>query len=366
MMAFMSALLLLALVPAFGLTCDEYLPPEALEPVVDSPIVEASGLARSRARPGVWFTHNDAGGTPELYAFRLDGSFVETHAVRGAAFFDWEDLAAGPCPQGSGDCLYIGDIGDNGRIRQSVRVYAVEEPAAGEDAEVIATWTLSYPGGVSQDSETLFVHPRSGRIYLATKDHDTDSSAIYRLPEEPSDAAVELELVTSWTLEAQSAATTGGAWDPDGDRLAIRTYATIFEWLTDPCDELAHWGQSPSARPAGDTHGEAVAYDDVGGLVTVTEGPAMNITRLACAEAGEGSAPCDTGDAGTDADTDAEDDSPPLDSGDSEASPPDSGEPAAGASDCGACGGCEHGSSAGLLLALLTMTGVGRRGGRER
>jgi hypothetical protein len=353
MMGPMLVIALLSMAPALGLTCEAYLPPEVLEPVIDSPIVEASGLARSRTRPGVWFTHNDAGGAAELYAFSLDGSFLETHPVQGAEFRDWEDLAAGPCPDGRGGCLYIGDIGDNARARETVVVYAVREPASGAAAVVLATWELRYPDGVAQDSEALFVHPRSGRIYLATKDHDSDTSAVYRLPGAPSDQPVDLELVHSWRLEGQSAATTGGAWDPDGDRLAIRTYSSVFEWRTDPCDEGAHWGLAPSVQPVGDSRGEAIAYDELGGLVAVTEGERMEITLLACADPEQGSRACDTGDM---------DSATPLDrdSG-SGREGPGADEPLSAERGCGGCGGRAVSPWAGLPLALWLVLGPRRR-----
>ena len=43
--------------------------------------------------------------------------------VAGARVQDWEDVAAGPCP--GGNCLYVADIGDNRRVRDSVEVLRV-------------------------------------------------------------------------------------------------------------------------------------------------------------------------------------------------------------------------------------------------
>jgi hypothetical protein len=356
---------------ALALTCDDYAPAEVVALMKASAVNEASGLARSRTRPGVWFTHNDAGGLAELYAFSLDGTFIEAHAVSGAGFVDWEDLAAGPCPGGAGDCLYIGDIGDNSRTRASITVYAVREPGPGEQADVVASFPAFYPEGDPQDSEALFVHPRTGGIYLATKDAESDTSTIFRFHDEPTATPQELTPVAAWIPEVSGAATTGADWDADGDRLVIRTYGIAFQWVTDPCEPDAHWGQVPTIWPVGDSRGEAIAYDDQGDMVAITEGEIATISRLACASTGPGGGPCDTGesdtdtDGDTDTDTDTDTDSvPPADSDDSGPEPHDSspsGDTGEGRPDgCGACGGCNH-AGGGLLAALLGLAGMGRR-----
>ncbi|MFH1464589.1 MAG: hypothetical protein ABIO70_09385 [Pseudomonadota bacterium] len=371
----MLTLLLLHVAPTLALTCEGYGAPEVIAEMSATPVVEASGVAYSRTRPGIWFTHNDGGGQPELYAFRLDGTFLETHPVEGAGFVDWEDLAAGPCPWARGDCVYIGDIGDNGRARERIWVYAVPEPAEGETLAVMATWNVVYPGG-PQDAEALFVHPRTGRIYLATKDPGGSVSTIWRFPEEPAGDPVALEEVFAWTPAVGGAATTGADWDADGDRLVIRTYAAAWEWRTDPCDPEGHWGAEPSMWSIGDPHGEAIAYDTEGDLIAVTEGETMTITRLPCTAVGDGGT-CDTGEADTDTDTDADTDTDTdadadtdvdtdtdVDSGvDSPTDPADTGEP--GAEGCGGCG-CTTGSPRGAWLIAVLIPLVLGRGGRMR
>ncbi len=347
---------------AAALTCDAYDPFVQVAAMKNAAVNEASGLARSRTRDGVWFTHNDAGGEAELYAFQLDGTFLETHTVVGAAFDDWEDMAAGPCPDRDGRCLYIGDTGDNGRDRTSIDVYVVEEPAEGQPAPVIAHFPAFYPEGVSYDSEALFVHPRTGEIYLATKEHESTVSLIFRFHHEPTPTPQELELVHEWEMKPSNAATTGADWDADGDRLVIRTYGVAMEWVTDPCAPDAHWGEAPTHLPVGeDRGGESIAYDATGGMVTVTEGELMTINAAACTAVGAGSGPCDTGEA--DADTDADTDTDTDTDTDLDSAPPDSppvddtgdGEPD------GRCGGCGHAPAAGLVPLLLSLAGLRRR-----
>src|SRR5688572_29419145 len=89
-------------------------------------VVEASGAAASRRHPGVIWTHNDSG-DPAVFAFDAGGKARGRVTVSGATVTDWEDIALGPCPQGS--CLYIADIGDNDRARKQITIYRVPEPA---------------------------------------------------------------------------------------------------------------------------------------------------------------------------------------------------------------------------------------------
>jgi len=136
-------------------------------------VPEASGLAVSRRHAGVLWTHNDSGNETVLFAVDAGG-----HA-RGRVRLptrtrDWEDLSAGPCPSvdgaqgGSGDCLYIADIGDNDIARRNVQVLRVPEP----DLDAARTarpdvFTLTYPDG-PHNAEALFV--AEGTLFIVTKD----------------------------------------------------------------------------------------------------------------------------------------------------------------------------------------------------
>jgi hypothetical protein len=241
---------------------------------------ESSGLASSPARRGVWFTHNDSGGDPELFSFTLDGDTVERHKVKGAQAVDWEDMAAGPCPaEAGGDCLYIGDIGDNRRRRDTVQVYAVSVPGAGNPSEVVASWNLVYPDG-EQNAETLLVDPRSGAVYIITK-VDSGNPGVYRLPEKPGRGTLQPVAQLSFNGDSPSGRrTTGGDWHPDGSRIVVRTYSAAWEWRVDYADPEAHWQRAPRriALPP-EKQGEAIAYDPRGGLLTTSEGKPMQVRR---------------------------------------------------------------------------------------
>src|SRR6266566_1484018 len=75
------------------------IPSVALTGTLHSPRVkESSGIAASRAHPGVLWTHNDSGDDAYVYATDLAGADRGVVRIRGARAVDWEDIALGPCP----------------------------------------------------------------------------------------------------------------------------------------------------------------------------------------------------------------------------------------------------------------------------
>src|SRR5690606_23516053 len=82
---------------------------------------ESSGLAASQRHAGVFWTHNDGGNPPLLYAIRRRGELLAEVPV-AVRNIDWEDIAVA---DGS---LYLADIGNNARRRDQVQVYQFSEP----------------------------------------------------------------------------------------------------------------------------------------------------------------------------------------------------------------------------------------------
>lgn len=312
MIAEFAVLALLAASARAG-TCASYAGPAPLGDLSAVPATESSGLAASRAWPGVWYTHDDSGGDAQLYAFNLAGDDLGTWPVGDGLFVDWEDMAAGPCPDGSGSCLYIGDIGDNARLRRSVHVLVVPEPSVEPTAASATTllpldiWYASWPDG-AEDSETLLVHPITGDVTLISKNSDGESLVGRLVPGGTSAAPTPLEIVGTLALEGDddgARRATGGDWDLEGDRVVVRTYAWIWEWQADRCDPDAHWAEEPRRLPhPTDPHGEAAAFSLAGDLVTSSEGVPMTGTVLRCEALSLESAPCPEEDLDQDPPTD--------------------------------------------------------------
>jgi hypothetical protein len=187
---------------------------------------ESSGVVASRAHPGVLWSHNDSGWPAEIIAIDSTGARLGTVRIAGAASVDWEDIAFGPCP--GGECLYVGDIGDNNAERGEIAVYRFPEPQP-RDGEVRAAerFAMRYPDG-ARDAEGLFVLP-SGELFVVSKGRES-AAALYRYPP-PLRAG---ETVTLQRVAPLSAAPlelmdqlTGADATRDGGWVVIRAYQSL-------------------------------------------------------------------------------------------------------------------------------------------
>ncbi len=247
--------------------------PVTLATVADRAVRESSGIVASRRNPGLFWTHNDSGDGPFVYAFDRGGRSRGTWRVSGAQARDWEDIAVGPGPEPGQSYLYAGDIGDNERKREFVVVYRFPEPQAGAEESVTDTGPsretapaeairVKYPDG-ARNAEALLVHPRTGDLYIVSK--AADSAGVYKLAA-PFAAGAIHTLARVGQLRGPDffgALVTGGDISPDGERVALCDYAQGYE-LTLPSgakgfDDI--WAQKPSAVPLGlRLQGEAICY----------------------------------------------------------------------------------------------------------
>lgn len=212
-----------------------YGPPATIATLKDKAISESSGLAASRLTRGAYWTHNDSGDGPLVYAFDTRGDSFGVFRVTGAQARDWEDMAAGP-----ESSLYLGDIGDNNKARSEIVVYRVSEPAlttatrnftknkpgTTEPAEPIR---LRYPDG-AHDAETLLVHPTSGHIYIITKVTFANPAVYEAAP--PFTAGKPITMTRLGTVNVPSllgGVITGGSISPDGRRVALCDYFQGYE-----------------------------------------------------------------------------------------------------------------------------------------
>src|SRR5262245_65581222 len=85
--------------------------PATLATIKDKSISESSGLVASRTSPGAYWTHNDSGDGPFIYAFDTRGDSLGIFRVNSAQARDWEDIAAGPGPKLNGWYFSFGDFG---------------------------------------------------------------------------------------------------------------------------------------------------------------------------------------------------------------------------------------------------------------
>jgi hypothetical protein len=204
-------------------------------------LMELSGITASRGNPGVLWTHND-GSEEKLYAVGINADFLGTFNLLNINTGDFEDIAVGPGPEPDVTYVYIGDIGNNGRDRQRMRVWRVPEPQvpAGPapfeaDLSGIDELMLDYPDD-RHDSETLLVDPETQDIYLVTKAYE-GPTILFRAAAPIQDGEiVVLEPMTTIDLgdNPELAKATGGDVNPAGDTIIIRTKLTAFIWHREP------------------------------------------------------------------------------------------------------------------------------------
>ena len=184
---------------------------------------ECSGLVASRKHPGVYWTHNDGGNPPAVFAITGEGELIREYAV-AAKNVDWEDLATDDAGH-----LFIADVGTNTGERKEVQVLRIEEPDPRAPLQgrpvplrVTTTWRLAYPDDKPFDCEALFV--LNGHGYVIPKRRDGSVAEIFRFaldPAPPATRAVTLERVTD--LPGVRAPVTAADVSPDGRRLAVLT-----------------------------------------------------------------------------------------------------------------------------------------------
>lgn len=247
----------------------------------DKEINESSGLAASRAADKVWYTHNDSGDKPRFFRFDETGKVSATFTLKGAKAIDWEDMAAARV-NGS-NWVYLGDIGDNGRVRKTITVYRVKEPKAKErtrDLDKFDVWTIKY-SDAPHDCEALMVHPRTGDIWLVTKDRG-EGTLVFVVRRPKGKGVQTAEKAGSFTIPFKGlggAMVTGGDISPDGQRVAIRTYGGVLEFTAGASFDA--WFKQPARAlaPAVEAQGEAIAYSRDGArLITSSEGSPCRVS----------------------------------------------------------------------------------------
>ena len=248
-------------------------------------VPESSGLARSLRDTALFWTHNDAGNDPELFAVDASGRLVQTVRVAGAELVDWEDIEAGPC-DGRG-CLFVGDIGDNDAERDRITVYRIPEPASGATtSEAARALHARYPDG-PRDAEALFLDG-DGTLHVVTKGR-RGSITLYRWPDPASGGGTAtLQRVRELFPEPENGddRVTAATATPDGRWVGIRSYRTLYLF---PADQLLGPGEvSPHVvdlSPYGQSQGEALAMADDGTVWIGSEAQDEGVprwARLAC------------------------------------------------------------------------------------
>lgn len=125
-------------------------------------IDETSGLIYFN---GYFWTHNDSGGKPELYAIDPEnGKIVKTIKINNAKNIDWEDLAQDE------QYFYIADTGNNRGKRQEFQIYKVSKADIVNCRESI--------GNVKADSITFTFEHLPNNLKLHRHNYDMEALCV--------------------------------------------------------------------------------------------------------------------------------------------------------------------------------------------
>jgi|GEM_PF-2117694 len=229
-----------------------------------APLTEASGLVRGSG--DFWWSHNDSGDGPFLYAVDPKGKLLGKVEVQGAKNIDWEELTAGPCLGASfkDRCLYIGDIGDNSSWRDDDVIYVVREPSPkSQKVDLLQTLPIRYAGRPANSE--AFVYDVTGKQFLIFTKAKNGLSRVYTRSLNKTEpllkkiAEIDISKIfrnsSGWSI-------TGAALSQDGKTLLLRSYMSAFRWFRGPHES---WSKvltgSPIVIPLQpEPQGEAIAF----------------------------------------------------------------------------------------------------------
>jgi hypothetical protein len=260
-----------------------YQKPNSVGRLQNKDITESSGVAASFCQDGVYWTHNDSGDGPFVFAINAEGKDLGKWRVTGAQNTDWEDIAASK--DSTGKCyLYIGEIGNNKLLRTEAGVYRVPEPtvaAAGStglpgETGPASLLRFTYPDK-PHNAESLVVHPQTGVLYVLTKRIDGPSTVFKLQPDfNAKEPAIAEKVADIAVPSVPNGLLTGASISPDGRRVIICDYTSGYELTLpngdDNFDDI--WKQKLSVVDLGDRkQGEAVTYSSDGrSLIVTSEG----------------------------------------------------------------------------------------------
>ncbi|CUR57459.1 conserved exported hypothetical protein [metagenome] len=215
--------------------------------IKDPAITESSGLL---ARDGEFYTVNDSGGRGVVFV-------IDARTGRTTRTIDFSDgprdveaLAFGRAD----DELWVGDIGDNDRVRPGISVTRIST-----ETEEQTRYRLGYPTE-AVDAEALLVNPTNGRLYVASK--EILGGTLYAAP-----AQLRRRAVNRLTPVADvGSVVTDGSFFPDGRHVILRGYlrATVYAFPS-----MTSVGTFSLPR---EKQGEGIAVSDSGRVFVSSEG----------------------------------------------------------------------------------------------
>ena len=270
-------LLLSALAHAEETVGLEYGKPHRLAILHNPQIVESSGLACSRRANRIYWTHNDSGDHPRIFAFDEQGNDRGTVTVTGARARDWEDMAS--FVLNDRPCLLLADIGDGGTKSRIYTLYLIEEPVLTDGPQpddsqvpVLQTVHFRYADG-SHDGESLGFDPLQKSVVLTTKEMNINRGCgVYTFLWPDHSNTPDNPIVARRIATTEFPMATAMDISPDGRRAVIATYGLGFEFVrsqTQTWEQVLSKAGSPVFLPIR-RQGESICYGADGKTLYMT------------------------------------------------------------------------------------------------
>lgn len=224
---------------------------------------EVSGMVKSKIYEDTFWVHGDSGTRDHIYAINVNGEMKSAEKeyrganVKGAKNNDWEDIGRGAPGE-----LILGDIGNNCKCRNDLKIYILREPEPGEEeTEVLREYEFRYP---EEDTKTLLFFRQSldaegifmlnDEIHIVTK--EGRRSRIYKLTNPKEHKENVVEFVDEFPIRKRA---TAADISPDEGKIAV--ISNFWLWLLYPGDDGSVMNeQARSFRLKGAEQIESVAF----------------------------------------------------------------------------------------------------------
>jgi hypothetical protein len=238
---------------------------------IDTAVVpECSGLVQSLRYGGLFWALSDSGNDPVIVPLTARGKPAPGWSgpvrIEGVNNYDWEDIAL----DGKGD-LIIADVGNNSGRRRQLMLHFVKEPRPGRtSAKPWRTLRVHYADQTapSADYDCEAVFAAGDDIFLLTKHRSDQRTRLYRLDGDSTRKSNPLRLVDSFDVGGM---VTAADTSPDGRRVAVLTYRTLWVFDFDP-KSGSIFRRAVRSMPIFAWQAEAVAFDGNDHVVIGNEG----------------------------------------------------------------------------------------------
>ncbi len=243
--------------------------------------IEPSGIIKSRVYDNVYYTQNDSGDEPRIFAHSRNGEIYSTDddkkvgiRIPDAVNVDWEDIAID-----NHGHIIIGDVGNRGiNNRRDFCLYWVLEPHPQTNRiSVLKKIFYTYPdyphysqfplveqNNNNFDCEGIFW--ANGKVYILTKNRANPLTSLYRLDTEQPFVVNRLTYLDAFEIQGK---TTGADATPDGTKVVITTYKAIWLFEAEPGKDDYFDGKI-SWLPIDTGQNEAVCFD--GDMLIISSG----------------------------------------------------------------------------------------------